>query len=750
MDPPFDCNRHVPPLRSFWVWFCFVLLGSHLPLSLSANLQWQTQPLSQTVEEGDTTTFSCSAQYTKKIQEYDWEFNNQFLPGDSRFVKKDDGKMLEISNVKFKDRGNYRCVAKRKGKTLGMSQNAALNVKGICSAIQLSIKPTGKIFLTKTDLQLRCKCYIYPLGTYVWTKDGKEVATDARVTISRKKLYINNATVGDSGEYSCSATTLDGSDTRRATSPLSVTVVDGQYPQFQIPPPKERTVLLGSEAVLPCRAIGSPTPEIKWYAGSNRSPLQSSSKYRIHDNGTLVIANVDKQDEEKYKCTATNLVGQMTTESVLRLAYLNDVTLDSTKVYVLFNDPLEITCDPPEARPAASVTWLKAAGETLPKRFDIKGCCTLRNNRAKLNDAGNYTCTAKNMAGNKSETVEITVVEQPKIASKPKNLSIKEDEKAILDCNAKTRPTPNISWYKDGKSLKVDKKRIFKYLNGTLVINKVIPEDSGKYQCSADVASWSDSAEATVDVYAKVKLRGIHTNQVIATLHKPQKIRCDFDGHQPIIVTWKKEGGVNIDPKRVRQEDSMLIFKKIEKADEGHYWCKGENSFSSAESYVNISVHVYPTFVLRPKNTMAYVDDHLWLHCNASGDPKPKISWSKEAQGRDKLDRERFILFPNGTLHIKKVQFADEGRYYCIAANHAEMKQSKFSLKVQAHPVAEVSKSTASMARTIGIAVSKSTASMARTIGIAVSKSTASMARTIGFAVGCAAAYIVLVVTTPA
>ena len=104
--------------------------GSHLPLSLSANLQWQTQPLSQTVEEGNTTTFSCSAQYTKKIQEYDWEFNNQFLPGDSRFVKKDDGKMLEISNVKFEDRGNYRCVAKRKGKTLGTSQNAALNVKG--------------------------------------------------------------------------------------------------------------------------------------------------------------------------------------------------------------------------------------------------------------------------------------------------------------------------------------------------------------------------------------------------------------------------------------------------------------------------------------------------------------------------------------------------------------------------------------------------------------------------------------------
>ena len=92
---------------------------------------------------------------------------------------------------------------------------------------------------------------------------------------------------------------------------------------------------------------------------------------------------------------------------------------------------------------------------------------------------------------------------------------------------------------------------------------------------------------------------------------------------------------------------------------------------------------VYPTFDLRPKNTTAYVDDHIWLHCNASGDPKPKISWSKEAQGGDQLDPDRFIQHANGTLHIKQVRMKDRGRYYCIAANHAEMKQSKFSLEVQ-------------------------------------------------------------------
>ena len=94
-------------------------------------------------------------------------------------------------------------------------------------------------------------------------------------------------------------------------------------------------------------------------------------------------------------------------------------------------------------------------------------------------------------------------------------------------------------------------------------------------------------------------------------------------------------------------------------------------------------IAVYPKFIVRPKNTTALVNQHIWLHCNASGDPKPKISWSKEEAYGYKLDPKRFIQHPNGTLHIKKVQLKDKGRYYCIAANHGEMKQSKFTLDVE-------------------------------------------------------------------
>ena len=85
-------------------------------------------------------SFTCSATYSKKIQLYKWEHNNLSLPtnDDPRYTLKNDGQTLEISQTKVEDRGVYRCVATRKGKDLGRSQNAALNVKGTCDIMLLS------------------------------------------------------------------------------------------------------------------------------------------------------------------------------------------------------------------------------------------------------------------------------------------------------------------------------------------------------------------------------------------------------------------------------------------------------------------------------------------------------------------------------------------------------------------------------------------------------------------------------------
>ena len=82
-------------------------------------------------------SFTCSADY-QKIQRYEWKHDNLSLPDDRRYTLKNRGQKLEISQTKLEDHGDYRCVATTKGKVLGRSQNAALNVKGTRHIMLLS------------------------------------------------------------------------------------------------------------------------------------------------------------------------------------------------------------------------------------------------------------------------------------------------------------------------------------------------------------------------------------------------------------------------------------------------------------------------------------------------------------------------------------------------------------------------------------------------------------------------------------
>ncbi|KAL9952193.1 hypothetical protein ACROYT_G039408 [Oculina patagonica] len=294
---------------------------------------------------------------------------------------------------------------------LDSSKNYYSSRLGICNSVQLSIQPPRNTFLTGTDLQLLCKCYIYPLGTYTWTKNSVPVVHDGRVTVSQNKLLINNATEGDSGKYECKATTKDGSTTKSSLTPVTVTVIVWKRPQFQVPPPKEVVVLEGSQTLIPCKAVGSPVPVINWYTTYYRGRwyrLRDNSKYTIHENGSLVIRNVNNQGTLKYKCVAYNLVARIGAETMVKVAYLDDVVLKRTKLYVLHNHELEVYCKP-RGVPEPTITWQKADNQPLPKTFAVEGCCTLKKNRTKLSDSGNYTRIAKNMLGTKSRTIEIIV-----------------------------------------------------------------------------------------------------------------------------------------------------------------------------------------------------------------------------------------------------------------------------------------------------------------------------------------------------
>lgn len=77
---------------------------------------------------------------------------------------------------------------------------------------------------------------------------------------------------------------------------------------------------------------------------------------------------------------------------------------------------------------------------------------------------------------------------------------MKEGDSAILNCKATSKPPSKISWLKGGDPIMQDE-RVSVLANGSIIITKLVPRDTGLYKCSADHdGGWSDSAEANLTV----------------------------------------------------------------------------------------------------------------------------------------------------------------------------------------------------------------------------------------------------------
>ena len=88
-------------------------------------------------------------------------------------------------------------------------------------------------------------------------------------------------------------------------------------PSFQTTP-TDQTVLKGTSAILTCAATGEPKPTITWTYEGGQLPTNSQEDTRT---GTLTIISVtnDNKNEGTFTCTATNLVGSISSTARLTI-----------------------------------------------------------------------------------------------------------------------------------------------------------------------------------------------------------------------------------------------------------------------------------------------------------------------------------------------------------------------------------------------------------------------------------------------
>ena len=111
--------------------------------------------------------------------------------------------------------------------------------------------------------------------------------------------------------------------------------------------------------------------------------------------------------------------------------------------------------------------------------------------------------------------------------------------------------------------------------------------------------------------------------------------------------------------------DGNMTIISVTKKDTGTYVCSVKNLLGEDSALAVITVIDRLKFTLTPPLKVAASEfSNLMLNCNVQG--ALEITWKRT----NKYLPRTHVIFPNGTLFLKKVTTSDAGSYTCVAKNY--------------------------------------------------------------------------------
>eukprot|EP00066_Takifugu_rubripes_P020306 XP_011609572.1 PREDICTED: neural cell adhesion molecule 1-like [Takifugu rubripes] len=350
------------------------------------------------------------------------------------------------------------------------------------------------------------------------------------------------------------------------------------------------------------------------------------------------------------------------------------------------------------------IDWFDPSGEKiLPNRQDIsvsrtEEASTLVIYKANMDNAGIYTCVAKDGEKEARATVRVTIYQKITFQNAPSPQEFNEGDDADIICDIVSSPPPTIVWKYKGFTIQFSKDVRFRMLdNGHLQIRGIKKTDEGVYNCEARVAARGEidykKITVVINVFPTIRARQSEVNAT-ADIGSSTMLACDADGFPDPIITWAHNNiALESGEKYILNEDgSELTIKDVKKVDEGDYACVAKNKAGMKTEEVSLNVFVPPKITYLINQTASEFDELVTLTCEASGDPTPTISWSFEnrifTEGEQSLDRNIVVRSHArvSSLSLKNVQFTYAGQYLCTASNSIGQDNQPLYLEVRYAP----------------------------------------------------------------
>ncbi|XP_042204885.1 roundabout homolog 2-like [Homarus americanus] len=158
-------------------------------------------------------------------------------------------------------------------------------------------------------------------------------------------------------------------------------------------------------------------------------------------------------------------------------------------------------------------------------------------------------------------------------------------------------------------------------------------------------------------------------------------------GHPEPLVRWRKNGQVIKVPESHRHEvvdEGTLLIRHVQQNDGGQYTCEAWNlAGSKTTDPIKLYVHIKPSFLRGPKDTVTLTERKVEFECQVSGDPAPQVSWRRV---RGNLPDDRTEILDDHTLRIARVTPGDEDTYVCEAVNVVGTARTNATLTVYTAP----------------------------------------------------------------
>ncbi|MEQ2281771.1 hypothetical protein AMECASPLE_033815, partial [Ameca splendens] len=459
--PPLRSARSPSPLRDTLV-----------PIICTKDLE------SQVSEEGASITLHC--ELSKPGVPVQWKKGTEVLSCGEKFQMKQTGLCykLQILDLTPHDTGTYSCCSED---TLS---SASLVVKA--SPVFFTKELENQTLEEGQSATLHCELSKSSLSLE-WRKGELGLCPcakyDIRQTENLATLIIHNVEPEDSGSYTC--------DTGECQS-TAMLAVKAKPVLFKTK--LQNLERQAGECVSFRCEITKPGASVVWRCGDK--VLTASSKYQLKQEGTvveLVIYKLQGSDAGDYSCDT----GFQRTSAILTINAVEVLILKFLESCVVYEgEDVRFECqlsheETPQIQWKLQDVLLQNNEMNLIKSEGRVHSLVLRGVTAA--DSGTVTFTV----GNHTSTASLTVRAPISFKKELESQEAREEGETTLSCETSS-PDCKVTWWKGSTVLSQGKKYTIQQRAtiNSLVIHKLVKEDSGEYTC--DIGDKKSTATLTV------------------------------------------------------------------------------------------------------------------------------------------------------------------------------------------------------------------------------------------------------------